>query len=56
MNLKNIALGLGLWFVISFALHGADVKKGEVAYIVKADTLTALHKNLEGTMKQDAAK
>ena len=54
MNLKNIAMGLGLWFVISFALHGADVKKGEVAYIKKAETLTATHKNFEAKIKQDA--
>ena len=56
MNLKNIAMGLGLWFVISFALHGADVKKGDVAYIQKAETLTKTHKAFEATVKGDAEK
>ena len=56
MNLKNMLMGLGLWFVVSFALHGADVKEGDVAYVKEAKNLTDHSKTVEEIIKADASK
>ena len=55
MNLKNMLMGLGLWFVVSFALHGADVKEGDVAYVREAKELTDATKHIEEAIKADAS-
>ena len=53
INFKNFLMGFGLWVVLSFAMHGGDAKKGDVASVKEAKELTDFHEKRKDEITQD---
>ena len=53
INFKNFLMGFGLWVVLSFAMHGGDAKKGDVASVKEQKDLTDFHTKRKDEITQD---